>query len=94
MCPGRAGHCTTVADCYLNRVVSQCPCDLHAGTGKRPGVPDGVAEEFTHDENRIADGRLEDPGSAQVGGNPLTGDSDACWRPGQQYGPRRSHLPR
>jgi hypothetical protein len=94
MCPGRAGHRTAIAYRHLDRIVPQCPRDLHVCTGKRSCVPDGIAEKLTHDENRIADGRLEDPGGAQVGRNPLTGDSDACWCPGQQYRPRRSHLPR
>jgi hypothetical protein len=94
MGPSWGGHGATVADRYLDRVVPERPRDLDTGTRKRPRVPDGVAEELTHDENRVANGRLEDPGSAQVGGKPLAGDSDACRCPGQQYRPRRSHLPR
>jgi len=94
MCPSRGGRGATVADRYLDRVVPECPCNLDAGTRKRSRVPDGVAQELTHDENRVAHGRLEDPGSAEVGGKPLAGDSDACRCPGQQNRPRRSHLPR
>ena len=94
MCSSWGRRCAAVADRHLNRVVAECPRDLDVRTGERPGVPDGVAEELAHDENRVADGRLEDPGSAQVGSDPLAGDSDARRCPGQQYRPRRSHLPR
>ena len=94
MGPSRVGRRTTIADRHLDRVVPKCPRDLDVGTGERSGVPDGVAKELTHDENRVAGGRLEDPGGAQVGGEPAAGDSDARRCPGQQYDPRRSHLPR
>ena len=94
VCPSRGRRCTAVADRHLNRVVAECPRDLNVRTREWPGVPDGVAEKLAHDENRVADGRLEEPGSAQVGSDPLAGDSDARRCPGQQYRPRRSHLPR
>lgn len=76
-------RCTTVAHRHLNRVIAESPRDLDVRTGERPCVPDGVAEKLAHDENRVADGRLEDPGSAHVGSDPLAGDSDARRCPGQ-----------
>ena len=57
-------------------------------------MSDGVAQELADDENRVPDSRIEYPGIAQVGGKLLAGDRYACRCPGQQYRPRRSHLPR
>lgn len=94
MRPSRGSRRATVADRDLDRIVPECPRDLYVRTWERPGVPDGVAEKLAHDENSVADGRLEDPGSAQIGGKPLAGDRDTCRCPGQQYRPRPSHLPR
>ena len=56
-------------------------------------MPDGVAEQLADDENRVADGSIEDSRRRQVGGQALTGYGDARRCARQEHCPRCSHLP-
>lgn len=89
----RSGRSSTITDGDLDHAVVERPGELHVCAGKRPGMPDGVTEQLTHDQDGVADGALEDSCRRQFGGQALTANGNARRRVRQEYCPRCSHLP-
>jgi hypothetical protein len=70
----------------------QCPGHPKSGSGQRPGVQDGIAEQFAHHERRVPDGRRKDAASTKFAAEAPTGPADAGWHAREQHHARLTHL--
>jgi hypothetical protein len=92
----RAGQGLTAAvthrELYPGR--PQGPGHPQSGSGQRPGVQDGVAEQLAHHEGRVPDGARKDAAGTEFPAESPTGRADAGRHAREQHDARLTHLQR
>src|ERR1022692_4552734 len=71
---------------------TQRPGHPQPGSRQRPGMQDGVTEQFAHDEHCVPDSAREDTASTEFAAELPTGCANAGWHAREQHDARLTHL--
>jgi hypothetical protein len=87
------GSSSAVSHGNLDGAISQGPGETKIRASQRPGVPDGIAQQFADNQGCVEDDTVKDPGRSQLGCQPAASHRNTRRGARQEYGARYSHLP-